>query len=152
MDYNATVVNSRSSGQETVSSLCNPKLHCSVDNSSPLVSMRSQINSFHTFVSYFLKVQICCNVTLPSIPTPCSSKLSLSIGFSDQISVCSYFFSCRCCISSFLVYLPIFVAKSKKWLPQHKANRANCETIPSVVITVCFLGFRQEETFLFVIK
>jgi hypothetical protein len=75
--------NSHSASQEFPRLSWNPKVHCRVHKSSPLVPLLSLTNPVHTLPIYILKID--SNIILPS--TPGTSEWSLSFRFSDQIFV-----------------------------------------------------------------
>jgi hypothetical protein len=73
--------NSHSASQEIPCILWNPKFHYHVHKTPPLLPVLRQMNTFHTFPSYFPK--ILSNIILPS--TPSYFEWSLPLKFSDQI-------------------------------------------------------------------
>jgi len=73
--------NSHSDTQEILRLLWNSKVHYRVHKHLPLVPILNQMNSVHSFSTYFPPIH--SNIILPS--TPCSCKCSLSFRFSNKI-------------------------------------------------------------------
>jgi hypothetical protein len=79
--------NSRSASQEIPCLLWNTKAHYRVHKSPPLVSIPRQMQTVHTFPTYFPKMH--SNIIFP--PTPRSSEWSLPFRFSDQnVVLCTW--------------------------------------------------------------
>jgi hypothetical protein len=87
--------NSISASRKLPRLLWNTEVHYSVHKNPPLVSILSQINTFHNLPSYFSKIR--SNIILPSMPR--SSEWSLPFRFSDHNFVCVSHLSNACNMS-----------------------------------------------------
>jgi hypothetical protein len=58
MELNTWEASSRSASQEIPNILQNPKVHCSVSKSPPMVPILSQINPVHNIPSYLCKIRL----------------------------------------------------------------------------------------------
>jgi hypothetical protein len=61
-----------------------PKVHCRIHKSPPLVPIMSKMNSLHNLLPYFFKISF--NISLTSVSN--SSRRSTSNRFSHQVCLC----------------------------------------------------------------
>lgn len=73
-----------SASQKILRILCNPKVHCRVNNTPSSVRIFRQISPVHVFTLIFIKIHY--NIILPSIPMSLKWSVSLSLSLSLCLS------------------------------------------------------------------